>query len=327
MTIKARESGEEFVAGLRGPNGRGTPRSLGSDRGYERGGQREPERRDFSRRQSAVSPLGETRRTDSAGKRVKKPKIKGIGPTRKPDEPVRLQKFLAECGIASRRASEELISEGRVKVNGEVVTELGTKINPLKDRVQVGKKVLVAAEKGILLFHKPRFVVSTWSDPEGRRALSGYLTRHYLSYFPVGRLDWESSGLIVLTNDGELAERLMHPRYEMDRFYEVRVEGRVPDRTLEKLLKGVKLEDGWAKAESLRIISIDDVSTWLEISIREGRNRLIRRMMSEAGHPVMKLRRTSHGPLRLGKLKSGELRKLTTEEYQNVRRKVLEMSA
>lgn len=293
------------------------------------------------KRRVGESPLGAVRRSDSAGGRFKpasrtssmgrfnklKTKSKLPKPSRKEGEPVRLQKFLAECGVASRRASEELITEGRVRVNGEVVTELGTKINPMKDRVQVGKRTVVAAEKGILLFHKPRFVVSTLSDPEGRPSISDYLTKHYLSYFPVGRLDWESSGLIVLTNDGELAERLMHPRYEMDRFYEVRVEGRVPDRTLEKILKGVKLEDGWAKAESLRIISIDDVSTWLEISIREGRNRLIRRMMNEAGHPVIKLRRISHGPLKLGKLKSGELRKLTSEEYQNVRRKVFEMSA
>ena len=329
-----------------GRDGRGQPRREERFGAGERRGAGSGLKRRFGE-----SPLGATRRADpassgsggsrsggsglatdrkaSSGRRFNKPKAQSklLKPSRKEGEPVRLQKFLAECGVASRRASEELITEGRVRVNGEVITELGTKINPMKDRVQVGKRTVVAAEKGILLFHKPRFVVSTLSDPEGRPSISDYLTKHYLSYFPVGRLDWESSGLIVLTNDGELAERLMHPRYEMDRFYEVRVEGRVPDRTLEKILKGVKLEDGWAKAESLRIVSIDDVSTWLEISIREGRNRLIRRMMSEAGHPVIKLRRTSHGPLKLGKLKSGELRKLTTEEYQNVRRKVFNMSA
>lgn len=236
---------------------------------------------------------------------------------------VRLQKYIAECGLCSRRAAEALMRTGKVKVNGTVVTQLGTKIRAGHDRVEVQGKFLHAAPKGILLLHKPRGVVSTLVDPEGRPTVADYLTKHYESYYPVGRLDYDSSGLIVLTNDGELAERLMHPRYGFARTYHVRVEGLVSDNTLRKIERGVKLEDGIARAQPA-ILEGDDKSTWMQVTVFEGRNRLVRRIMERVEHPVMKLLRVSHGPFNLGSLRPGAVRKLTEREYERVRERVLQ---
>jgi 23S rRNA pseudouridine2605 synthase len=249
------------------------------------------------------------------------------GQSRKEKQPrdpnlVRIHKHIADCGVASRRKAEEMIEEGRVKVNNKVVTEPGTKIDPRKDRVTVNNRPLHPVEKGILLLHKPRGVVSTLSDPEGRPTVGDFLTRHYKSYFPVGRLDWDSSGLMIMTNDGELAEKLMHPRYGYDRTYHVRVSGRVTEDTFKRIERGVRLKDGPVTAQA-RFLRGDDDSTWLEITVQEGRNRLVRRLMEHVRHPVMKLRRVSYGPFKLGKLQSGEMRRLTENEYQKIRLKVL----
>lgn len=247
---------------------------------------------------------------------------------------MRLQKFIAHCGVASRRKAEELITSGKVRVNGNVVTELGTSVNPQKDRVQVRNKSISMPHLGVLLFYKPRGVVSTLSDPEGRPNLSDYLTKHFASYFPVGRLDFDSSGLMILTNDGEMAERLMHPRYEFERTYLARVAGSVSHSVLEKLARGVRLVDGPAKAQA-RIVAPprdvrrpgarepEEVSTWIEITVGEGRNRLVRRIMERVEHPVIKLRRIAHGPFHIGKLKPGQMRQLTQEEYERIRRKIV----
>lgn len=235
---------------------------------------------------------------------------------------VRLQKFLAECGEGSRRKMEEFITEGRVRVNGKVVTELGRKIDPDVDKVEVNRRTVHAAPKGILLLNKPRGVVSTLSDPEGRRTVADYLTKHYRSYFPVGRLDWDSTGLMVLTNDGEVAERLMHPRFGFERVYHARVEGSVPMELLSKLEKGLRLSDGVVKAKA-SILRNDENSTWVEISIHEGRNRVVRRMFEKIGHPVMKLKRLVYGPFKLGRLQVGQVRVLTRREYEDARHKVL----
>lgn len=235
---------------------------------------------------------------------------------------VRLQKFLAECGVGSRRKMEQFIKEGRVRVNGQVVTELGRKVNPDSDKVEVNRRPVHAAPKGILLLNKPRGVVSTLSDPEGRRSVADYLTKHYQSYFPVGRLDWDSTGLMVLTNDGEMAERLMHPRYEFERVYHARVEGSVSMDLLAKLGRGIRLSDGMVKAEAL-VLKNDENSTWVEIKIREGRNRVVRRLFDKLGHPVMKLKRMVYGPFKLGRLQVGQMRVLTRKEYEEARQKVL----
>lgn len=235
---------------------------------------------------------------------------------------VRLQKYLSDCGLASRRAAEELIADGKVRVNGVVVTKLGTKIDPDHDKVQVGKQTIVPAQKGIILLNKPRGVVTTLDDPEGRRTITDYLTKRYRSYYPVGRLDYDSSGLVVLTNDGDLADRLLHPRFGVERVYQVRVSGRATEATMERIEQGVRLQDGIARAR-VRFIEGDSDTTWLELTLTEGRNRIIRRMMESVGHPVMKLRRIAHGPFKLGKLQPGQIRKLTEREYEDIRRQVL----
>lgn len=238
------------------------------------------------------------------------------------DTLVRLQKFIAECGVCSRRAAEVLITAGKVRVNGKVITELGTKVDPEHDQVYVRNKIVRPAPKGIVLFHKPKHVVSTLDDPQGRPSIKDYLTKHYKSYFPVGRLDFESTGLVILTNDGELADRLLHPRYGLERVYEARVAGTVAPRTLAKLSRGILLEDGMARAEAEILNNAED-STWLRIRVHEGRNRLIRRIMEKVHHPVSKLKRVSHGPFTLHRLKPGEMRKLTEREYSYFHRKVM----
>jgi 23S rRNA pseudouridine2605 synthase len=235
---------------------------------------------------------------------------------------VRLQRFLAECGIGSRRKMERFIIEGRVRVNGKVVMELGTKVNPEVDKVEVNRRPVHAAPKGIMLLHKPKRVMSTLSDPEGRPTVADYLTKHYQSYFPVGRLDWDSSGLMVLTNDGDLAERLMHPRHGFERVYQVRVEGPVSEELLAKIRRGVKLSDGMVQASGA-LMRGDDKSTWIEVRIHEGRNRVVRRLFEKLGHPVMKLKRVVYGPFKLGRLQPGQIRVLTLDEYLKARRKVM----
>ncbi len=239
---------------------------------------------------------------------------------------VRLQKFLAECGVGSRRKMEEFIVRGRVRVNGQVVTELGRKVDPDQDRIEVNRKPIHAAPKGIMLLNKPRGVVSTLSDPEGRRSIADFLTKKQTSYFPVGRLDWDSTGLMVLTNDGEVAERLMHPRFGFERVYEARVEGAISQGLLDKLARGIKISDGIVRATA-EIMSTEGDSTWVEVRIREGRNRIVRRIFEKLGHPVMKLKRTVYGPFKLGRLQVGQVRTLTEEEYEQVRRKVMHHKA
>ncbi|MCB0338009.1 MAG: rRNA pseudouridine synthase, partial [Bdellovibrionales bacterium] len=157
---------------------------------------------------------------------------------------VRLQKYLSESGVCSRRKAEQLIISGKVRVNGKREAQLGTKIDPDKDTVQVGKKILRPEPKGIILFHKPRQVVTTMFDPEGRRSISDYLTNRYQSYNPVGRLDYESTGLLVLTNDGQISEWLTHPRFGVEKTYLVKVAGHPSEKTLKRIKRGVMLSDG-----------------------------------------------------------------------------------
>ncbi|RMG42015.1 MAG: rRNA pseudouridine synthase [Candidatus Dadabacteria bacterium] len=227
---------------------------------------------------------------------------------------LRLQKYLAQCGVASRRKAEELIAEGRVRVNGKRVTTPGTKIDPAKDRVQVGRKILKPEKPGVILLNKPRGVVTTKSDPGGRRTVADYLDRRHASYVPAGRLDYDSSGLVVLTNDGELAARLTHPRYGIKRVYELRVRGVVSEKTVNRIKKGVRLSDGLARAD-IEILRNDGKSTWLRATLTVGKNRIVRRLMEKLGHPVVKLKRISHGPFKLGRLRVGEIQKLKQREY------------
>jgi 23S rRNA pseudouridine2605 synthase len=236
---------------------------------------------------------------------------------------VRLQKFLASCGVASRRGAEQMIVDRRVSVNGEIVTELGfqVRING-QDKVSLDGRVVTPQELGILLLNKPKFVISTLADPEGRPCLAHYLTKKYSSYFPVGRLDWESEGLVILTNDGDLADSLLHPRYQLYREYEVEVEGYLHDKAVSRLKTGVQLDDGIAKAIKLRLHSRDQTGSALSLVVGEGRNRLVRRMLDAVDCPVTKLTRVSHGPFKLGRIKPGEVQKLSLKEYIFMKRAV-----
>lgn len=230
-------------------------------------------------------------------------------------EGIRLQKVLAAAGIASRRASEILIEEGRVEVNGKVVTEQGRRVFPETDHIRVdGARIPPPRRHMYLVLNKPRGVVSTMDDPEGRATLSDYLPRTKERLFHVGRLDTETEGLIVLTNDGEFAHRLAHPSYEVPKTYHVQAAGVLDNRTIKRLEKGVTLDDGPVKPDKVKLIGRSQNKTLLEITLHEGRNRVVRRMMDAVGHPVDRLARTRIGPIRLGVLPVGETRELTREE-------------
>jgi len=228
---------------------------------------------------------------------------------------IRLQKLLALAGVASRRRSEELMLDGQVEVNGEVVTRLGTKVDPANDLIRVaGKRLPPISEKVYLALNKPRGVVSTMSDPEGRKTLQDLVEDRPERLFHVGRLDTDTSGLIILTNDGDFAHRLAHPSYEVDKTYVAEVTGQLFPRVLKQLLAGVTLEDGPVTVSKARIVEASPAKSIVELVIHEGRNRIVRRLLDEVGHPVTRLTRTRIGPVVLGRLKPGELRDLTTDE-------------
>ena len=230
-------------------------------------------------------------------------------------EGVRLQKVLAAAGVASRRASEIMIDEGRVEVNGKIVTEQGRRVNPDRDQIRVdGSRIPPPRRHMYLVLNKPRGVISTMDDPEGRTTLADYLPRTKERLFHVGRLDTETEGLIILTNDGEFAHRLAHPSYEVRKSYHVQVAGVMDNRTLKRLEKGVTLDDGPVKPDQVKLISRGQDRTLLQVSLHEGRNRIVRRMMDAVGHPVDRLARTAIGPVRLGNLPVGETRELSRDE-------------
>lgn len=231
------------------------------------------------------------------------------------EEGIRLQKVLAQAGIASRRASEILIGEGRVEVNGKVVTEQGRRVNPERDTIRVdGSRIPPPRRHQYLVLNKPRGVVSTMEDPEGRRTLADLLPRKSERLFHVGRLDTDTEGLILLTNDGEFANRMSHPRYRVPKTYLTEVAGLVEPRTLRRLEKGLRLDDGPVKPDKVKLISRGESRSLLAITLHEGRNRIVRRMMDAVGHPVDRLARTGIGPVRLGQLTIGTARELTREE-------------
>lgn len=231
------------------------------------------------------------------------------------DGRIRIQKLLALAGVASRRRSEELMLDGLVEINGEVVTRLGTKVDPARDVIRVdGKRLPPISEKVYLVLNKPRGVVSTMSDPEGRRTLQDLVAGRPERLFHVGRLDTDTSGLIILTNDGDFAHRLAHPSYEVDKTYVAEVRGELFPRIRKQLLAGVTLEDGPVTVTAARIVEATPAKSIIELTIHEGRNRIVRRLLDHVGHPVTRLTRTRIGPITLGRLGVGELRELTTDE-------------
>lgn len=231
----------------------------------------------------------------------------------------RLQKVLAAAGVASRRQCEELIVAGRVEVDREVVTKLGTCVDATRQEIRVDGTPLRKPRRYYYAVNKPVGVVSTNSDPAGRTRVIDLVPGHQ-RLFTVGRLDRSSEGLILVTNDGNLANRLSHPRYEIPKTYLVRVAGSPDQETLAKLRKGVHLAEGVAKAASVRVKNRHGRSTELEIVLQEGRNREIRRVLARVGHKVQQLRRIAIGPIRLARLDTGEWRKLTREEVEQLQR-------
>jgi 23S rRNA pseudouridine2605 synthase len=229
---------------------------------------------------------------------------------------VRLQKVLAAAGVASRRASEVLISEGRVEVNSEVVLEQGRRVDPERDVIRVdGSRIPPPRRHRYLALNKPRGVVATMNDPEGRPTVADLVAeRKNERLFHVGRLDTDTEGLLILTNDGDFAYRLAHPSFQVPKTYIAEVAGVVGEQALRRLRRGITLEDGPVQPTSVKIVSTAGDKTLLKITIQEGRNRIVRRTMEAVGHPVRRLSRIGIGPVRLGNLKVGEYRELTREE-------------
>ena len=244
----------------------------------------------------------------------------------------RLQKVLAHAGVASRRACEQLIANGRVSVDGITVTEVGVRVDPLTQEIRVdGSRILTNPELITLMLHKPAGVVTTMEDPEGRPTVAQY-GRDYLAEHPelpdslrlvhVGRLDTETEGLLLLSNDGELSHRLMHPSFEIAKTYVAIVEGQVEPWVPRKLRRGIELEDGEAKVDRVTVKDSGPRGSIVEITLHSGKNRIVRRMLDAVGHPVTRLARTRLGPLRLGNLRPGETRTLTGEEIAALQQEV-----
>jgi len=232
---------------------------------------------------------------------------------------VRIQKYLSRAGVASRREAEKLILQGRVKVDGETVLTLGTKIVPGEARVELDGKPVEESNTRWVLFHKPPGVVTTRTDPQGRPTVFSLLPEDMAGLRYVGRLDQPTEGLLLLTNEGDLLHRLTHPSFEVEREYQAWVKG-VPTRdTLRQLTKGVELEDGPARATKAEVIRPDRWGAVVALVLQEGRKREVRRLLEAVGHPVMRLVRVRFGPIRLGSLPAGQWRELTDPEIRSLR--------
>ncbi len=233
----------------------------------------------------------------------------------------RLQKILSAAGVASRRAAESLIVEGRVSVNGDTVIELGTRADPLVDDIRVDGRRIPQPRRRYIALHKPRGYVTTRSDPEHRPTVIDLLgLKEYV--YPIGRLDYDSEGLLLLTNDGEFADRLMHPRYGVEREYEARVRGVPEPAALRRLAQGVHIEGRRTASADVRLMETGRGARGdqaiISVVLHEGRTRQVRKMCEAIGHPVVRLRRVRIGPIRLGSLKAGEFRELTRREVEEL---------
>lgn len=229
----------------------------------------------------------------------------------------RLQKIISQAGVASRREAETIIAAGRVAVNGVTVTELGTKADPEQDRITLdGKPLQVQRHKLYILLYKPAGYMTTLKDPEGRPIVTDLLKGIKERVFPVGRLDYNTEGLLLLTNDGEWANRLAHPRHEVEKEYLVRIQGSVSEEQLRRLATGVELDDGKTAPARARLVRPSGNSSWIAITIHEGRYRQVRRMCEAVGLSVVRLKRKRYGPLDLDDLRPGEYRSLTASEVE-----------
>jgi 23S rRNA pseudouridine2605 synthase len=242
---------------------------------------------------------------------------------------VRLQRYLAASGVASRRRSEELIVAGLVRVNGRVVRELGTSVVP-EDVVEFGGRIVAPAlEAAYIVMNKPLGVVTTMRDPEGRRTIADVLRTHGWSrrIVPVGRLDYDTAGVLLLTDDGALAHVLTHPRFGVEKTYRATVRGRLQPGEVERVLEGVRLEEGRAAPAQLRVVAVRSAISVVDLTLHEGRNRQVRRMFETLGHPVLALERLRFGPITLGALPVGGVRPVSERELAALRRIVAEADA
>jgi 23S rRNA pseudouridine2605 synthase len=230
---------------------------------------------------------------------------------------VRLQKAMADAGVASRRAAEVMIGQGRVTVNGRVIREMGMKIDPERDHIKVdGRHLKPAAPKAYVILNKPKDVVTTLKAPEedDRRIVLEFLHGVKQRVFPVGRLDYDTEGLLLLTNDGDLAQKLLHPRYHVPKTYLIKVKGVLTDDEIRQLQRGVRLDDGITAPAQVKKIRKAEENSWIELTIYEGRTHQVKRMLEAVGHAVLKLKRERFGPLTLGSLPTGAYRFLTDPE-------------
>ncbi len=231
----------------------------------------------------------------------------------------RLQKIIAAAGVSSRRVAEQMILEGRVTVNDGIIRQLGAKADIDADEIRVdGKLILPEMSKVYLMLHKPRGYVTTLHDPEGRAVVTDLLSGISERIFPVGRLDYNSEGLLLLTNDGDFSQRVQHPRFKIPKTYMVKIDGNLTKNEVRALSEGIRLPDGNFKPESLQIERINRKSSWLVLTIAEGRNRLIRRGLESLGHPVVRLIRTAIADISLGNMKTGTFRHLTKKEVKHL---------
>jgi 23S rRNA pseudouridine2605 synthase len=236
---------------------------------------------------------------------------------------IRIQKLLSQAGIASRREAERLIKEGRVSVNGKRVTELGSKVDPDKDRVKVDHKLVLLPKKIYIILNKPKRYITSVQDPEGRPVITDLLPELGSKVFPVGRLDYDTEGLILLTNDGDIAQKLQHPRYKIPRTYLAKIKGTPNEKDLYPITKGIKLDDGLTLPAEVKKIKEGLKNCWVEITVREGKNRLVKRMFERIGFPVLKLIRIRFDGLKLHNLPSGHFRFLNHIEVTRLMKAVL----
>ncbi|MGW3668383.1 pseudouridine synthase [Streptomyces sp. NPDC005141] len=291
-------------------SGRGAS-ARGGAKGGPRQGQQRTGRTEPSRSREYETRTEERNRDRYAGKPdIKLPKtFPGAE-----EEGERLQKILARAGYGSRRACEELVDQARVEVNGQIVLEQGLRVDTEKDEIKVDGLTVATQSYQFFSLNKPAGVVSTMEDNEGRQCLGDYVTNRETRLFHVGRLDTETEGVILLTNHGELAHRLTHPKYGVKKVYLAHVVGPIPRDLGKRLKDGIQLEDGYAKADHFRVVEQTGKNYLVEVTLHEGRKHIVRRMLAEAGFPVDKLVRVSFGPITLGDQKSGWLRRLSNTE-------------
>lgn len=318
--------GDADRGGGRGSGDTGPEDGAGDGRGSHRqaaGAGRTRPRRPRGQRPGASSRGQGRHSEDRAAWPVDRPPPTQVEPSQPVDvhdpEGVRLQKLLAAAGWGSRRACEAIIAQGRVEVDGHVVRDLGVRIDPVRRTVRVdGSRVVVDQSRTYLALNKPRGVVSTMSDDRGRACIGDLLGRRSERLFHVGRLDADTDGLLLLTNDGDLAHHLQHPGFGVEKTYVALVDGLIPRDLGRRLREGVDLEDGPVKVDSFRVLDAGGGRSLVELTLHEGRKHVVRRLLDEVGHPVRALTRTAVGPIRLGDLRPGKLRPLTAREIADL---------